>query len=196
MSLVLITSTRLMAQSVSLGGAVDYNDDNFTQKNNPNPEMSYSYNSINMSVMADFTYIRLNAGYQKSVGRYHTTSNLEDFSNADSTTLYYSFLTFYAVAKYPVDIAGKHVLYLWPASGFEYDFNLTAKLSGKTVPRKRLNDFYFLVGLGMDYYVSSRIAITFSPFYGLNLTPKPSSGSPGSWLGERGIILLGVLYKL
>jgi len=185
----------VLAHAVSLGGAIDFNDDVFTQKNYPNPDTSYSFTSINYSLMADFTYLRINVGYQNIIGKYHTTTNLTDFSKAPSTSADISYLTSYVLAKYPIDIAGKHVLYFWPAVGAEYCYNLTAKVGGKDLPGKSLNDFYTLVSLGLDYYITPDIAITLSPIFGFNRTPKPYD-APGTWSGERGIVLLGFIYKI
>lgn len=195
-SLFFAVAVPAMAQNISLGAAVDYNDDNITQKNNPNPETSYSYDSMNFSLMADCTYLRFNIGYQRSVGKYHTTTELDNFADAPATKMDYAFLTFYLLAKYPIDIADKHVFFIWPAIGIDYNINLKAQESGHSLQNKQLNDAYFLVGIGIDYYITSKVSITFSPIYGLNLTTQPYSHAPGKWQGERGIVLCGILYHL
>lgn len=125
------------------------------------------YDAVGASAVVDLEYLRLTAGYATNIGNYIRFVDGEEEQDGDYRIEY---LTTTLVGKFPFRFA-KDTLALWPALGLRVAYNLRySHESGREV-NDEPHDLSAVGGVGLDYSLSKRFALTSSLLATYCLTP-------------------------
>jgi hypothetical protein len=154
------------------------------------------YDSLELTALLDWRYVRVGLGYSKNILAYVHDNGV---NNNHYTDYSISFINGSVLGKYPFTFYND-LLSIWPAAGLEYDYNIEYKKGGQDLSERynELNDIYFLAGTGVDYTITEAVSLTSMMLVAYNLTPRVGDDATigKNFKGASARIRFGCLFAL
>ncbi len=157
-----------------IGATLDYHEV-MRSYDLPSRDIMDHYDALGVSALADWEYLRLGMSMSHNFGN---MIKFEDGSEEKDPDYRIGYLHLSALFKYPFRL-GQGSLALWPAVGMRGDYNLrfdyTGSGDGAVDPSP--HDLTMIGGGGIDYAVSSQLALTATLLGAYSLTPSAADGA-------------------
>jgi len=188
---------------LSAGGGLGLESQNIGSKYSISAEETEFITSstfLSFGVFFDATYALLTVEYAAQLGKSRAKSiatKPNSITVETDSELNLGYLDIGLVGKYPFTLSKE--INIFPLLGFEYDINVAMKDKNNLSAERKadLDEFYLLLGVGADFYLSKNLYLRPIVDFGINLTaaPKTTAANTTYWGNKVDVgVYLGYVF--